>query len=168
MIDVVTKAVRSRMMAGIRGTNTKPERLLRKLLHREGFRFRLHGAGLPGRPDIVLRKHAVVIFVHGCFWHRHAGCPYAYLPVSNRAFWKNKFASNLKRDAANEKELLRLGWRVLVVWECTFRDTTAKRGLLNKRLCKWMESNQRRGELPRALTAVVSRPRSRSRSKSYG
>lgn len=122
MADVVTPAERSRMMSGIKGANTKPERLVRSFLHRHGLRFRLHGKGLPGRPDLVLPKYRAAVFVHGCFWHRHPGCKYAYNPKSNSAFWQSKFAENVRRDERKEDELRRADWRVFVVWECETRD----------------------------------------------
>ena len=105
-------------MAGIRGTDTKPERLVRSWLHRQGLRFRLHKSGLPGRPDIVLTKYRAAIFVHGCFWHRHPHCRYATTPASNAAFWQEKFRKNVERDRKKAAELRRLGWRVLTIWEC--------------------------------------------------
>src|SRR5690349_15138296 len=100
------------MMAGIRASNTTPERLLRKLLHSRGLRFRLSGERFYGRPDIILRAQRIAIFVHGCFWHRHAGCKYAYAPKSNVAFWSKKFATNVARDSRVEAELMKAGWRV--------------------------------------------------------
>jgi DNA mismatch endonuclease (patch repair protein) len=119
MADIVSRRRRSEMMSGIRGSNTKPERIVRSALHRAGFRFRLlSGRRLPGRPDIVLPAYRTAIFVHGCFWHRHAGCKYAYTPKSNRAFWNAKFRSNIARDAEVAMELRRDGWRRVVVWEC--------------------------------------------------
>jgi DNA mismatch endonuclease (patch repair protein) len=155
------------MMAGIRGSDTKPERLLRSLLHRHGFRYRLHGPRLPGRPDIVLPKHGVVIFVHGCFWHRHSDCRYAYVPASNRVFWRSKFASNIKRDAAAENQLLGQGWRVLIVWECTIRDAARNPHLLTERITRWIAAHRPRDELPRRPLSLTSRlshePRSRGR-----
>ncbi len=120
-MDVVTPAVRSRIMAGIRSKNTKPEVEVRQFLHRAGFRFRLHRSDLPGRPDIVLAKHRTVIQVQGCFWHRHSKCRFCTTPASNRAFWLRKFASNVLRDQAAQSALRRLGWRVLILWECQTR-----------------------------------------------
>lgn len=122
MADVVDANTRSRMMASIRGKNTTPEVRLRKALHRAGFRFRLHGAKLPGKPDIVLAKHRAAIFVHGCFWHRHAGCRNSSVPKSNADFWEAKFARNVERDAANIEALVSSGWRVCIVWECAIRQ----------------------------------------------
>lgn len=106
------------MMSGIRGKNTTPERLVRSYLHRAGLRFRLHEVELPGRPDIVLPRWGLVILVHGCFWHRHNGCRYAATPKTNPKFWAAKFEANVARDARNVAALRRLGWRVIVVWEC--------------------------------------------------
>lgn len=116
-MDVVDRATRSRMMSGIRGKDTKPELIVRSFLHRSGLRFRLH-AKLPGRPDLVLPKYRAVIFVHGCFWHRHNGCRYATTPTSNAAFWREKFDVNVRRDARNKRQLRDLGWTVRVIWSC--------------------------------------------------
>lgn len=104
-------------MSGIRGKNTKPELIVRCHLHKAGLRFRLH-ARLPGKPDLVFPKYRAVVFVHGCFWHRHAGCRYATTPANNAAFWQDKFAANVRRDAVVRKQLRQAGWRVLVVWSC--------------------------------------------------
>jgi DNA mismatch endonuclease (patch repair protein) len=120
MPDVVSKEVRSRMMSGIRGKNTKPEMLIRKELHARGFRFRLHRKDLPGRPDIVLPRHNAVIQVQGCFWHGHA-CQLFKYPENNAAFWREKIHSNRERDARTNAALIALGWRVLTVWECATR-----------------------------------------------
>ncbi|AJA10265.1 hypothetical protein SKP52_16965 [Sphingopyxis fribergensis] len=108
-------------MAGIRGKDTTPEVRLRKALHSAGFRFRLHSAKLPGRPDIVLTRFHAAVFVHGCFWHRHEGCRNASVPKSNAAFWAEKFAKNAERDAMNLTGLKELGWRVAIAWECAIR-----------------------------------------------
>lgn len=116
-MDVVDKATRSRMMSGIRGKDTKPELLVRSHLHRKGLRYRLH-AKLPGKPDLVFSKHRTVVFVHGCFWHRHENCRYSTTPQSNAEFWQAKFASNVRRDALVQEKLTAVGWRVLVVWSC--------------------------------------------------
>lgn len=121
MADVVDTETRSRMMAGIRGRNTKPELALRKELHARGYRYRLHAPDLPGKPDIVLPRHRAVIFVHGCFWHRHPGCSYSTCPKSNEDFWTAKFAKNVERDERARRALLREGWRVALVWECAMR-----------------------------------------------
>jgi DNA mismatch endonuclease, patch repair protein len=121
MADVVDKATRSRMMAGIRGVNTAPEINLRHALHAAGFRYRIHAKELPGRPDLVFPRFRVVVFVHGCFWHRHAGCKWATTPSTNTAFWEEKLNRNMARDARDIGRLQKLGWRVAVVWECAMR-----------------------------------------------
>lgn len=118
MADTLTPAERSERMSRIRSSDTKPEIVLRKALHKLGFRFRLHGRRLPGKPDIVLPKHRTVIFVHGCFWHRHPGCKVATTPKTNTDFWIDKFDRNQSRDTRNSEALAAAGWRVLVVWEC--------------------------------------------------
>lgn len=122
MADIVDKATRSRMMAGIGGKNTKPEMMLRRALHAQGFRFRLHVASLPGKPDIVLPKHRAVILVHGCFWHRHPGCRFATTPATRPDFWSEKFRQNVLRDQRNQAALSNQGWRVATVWECDLRQ----------------------------------------------
>ena len=118
MADIVNTATRSRMMSGIRGKNTKPEMVVRRFLHACGLRFRLHVRRLPGSPDMVFPRWRTIVNVHGCFWHQHPGCRFAYMPASNRSFWKSKLSGNAKRDERNEAELRRLGWRVFTVWEC--------------------------------------------------
>lgn len=122
MADVHTPEQRSFNMSRIRGANTKPEILLRSLLHRAGFRFRKNLRSLPGTPDIVLPKFQTVIFVHGCFWHRHEGCRFATTPKSNEAFWKAKFAATVQRDRLNEERLEAAGWKVIIVWECKIKS----------------------------------------------
>ena len=113
------------MMAEIRGRDTAPERAVRRIAHRMGLRFRLHRKDLPGRPDLVFSKHRLAVFVHGCFWHRHRGCRYAYTPKSRVAFWTAKFSANVARDQRQETALRALGWQVLVIWECETRHETA-------------------------------------------
>lgn len=120
-MDVVTPAVRSRMMSKIRANDTRPEILVRRYLHASGLRFRLHQRSLPGTPDIVLRRYRTVIFVNGCFWHRHGGCRYATTPSTNKLFWEKKFAANVSRDERNVRSLLDGGWSVIVIWECLLR-----------------------------------------------
>ncbi len=124
MTDIVDSQTRSRMMSGIRGKNTKPELALRRSLHALGFRYRLHARGIPGKPDIVMPKYRAVIFVHGCFWHRHAGCRYATVPATRPEFWAAKFDANVVRDAAVQFALREAGWRVATVWECGLRTET--------------------------------------------
>ncbi|AUN95859.1 very short patch repair endonuclease [Pseudazoarcus pumilus] len=121
MTDVVDAATRSRMMSGIRGKNTKPELLVRRFLHGQGFRYRLHGKRLPGKPDLVLPRWNAVVFVHGCFWHMH-DCRYFKLPNTRTEFWREKLSGNRRRDEAVRQQLEGMGWRVLVVHECELRD----------------------------------------------
>jgi DNA mismatch endonuclease (patch repair protein) len=124
-MDRLSPAERSRQMSLVRSKNTKPELLVRKLLFSLGYRYRLHGATLPGRPDLVFAKRRKVIFVHGCFWHRHEGCRKTTTPVSNADYWIPKFARTISRDETNLVALQSLGWRVLVVWECELKDLSA-------------------------------------------
>ncbi len=126
MADIVPPAKRSQMMAGIRGRDTKPEITVRKFLHQKGFRFRLH-AKLPGKPDLALPKYRTVVFVHGCFWHRHDGCRLCTTPSSNVDFWEKKFNANVARDEKVQAQLRDLGWRVIVVWECQLGATDLER-----------------------------------------
>ncbi|MEZ5367530.1 MAG: very short patch repair endonuclease [Bryobacterales bacterium] len=121
MADTISKEHRSWNMSRIRGRDTKPELALRSMLHRNGFRFRLHDRSLPGRPDIVLKRYRAAIFVHGCFWHRHKGCANATTPSTRSDFWNEKFRQTIQRDARNVKELKEAGWRVITVWECELR-----------------------------------------------
>jgi len=118
MHDRLTPERRSWNMSRIRAKDTKPELLVRSLLHQMGYRFRLHVKGMPGRPDIVLRKHKTVVFVQGCFWHRHKGCRKCTTPTNNREFWIKKLEGNVLRDKQNGRALRKLRWRVVVVWEC--------------------------------------------------
>lgn len=117
MADIVDKATRSRMMAGIKGKNTKPEIQVRKALHAAGFRFRLHDRKLPGKPDIVLKKYKTVVFVHGCFWHGHE-CDKFRWPKTRKKFWKDKISANRNRDDAAAIELKNTRWNIVTVWEC--------------------------------------------------
>lgn len=119
--DVHDQKTRSFNMSRIRGKNTKPEIRLRSLLHRQGFRFRNHVGRLPGKPDIVLPKYHTVIFVHGCFWHRHEGCRFCTTPATRKDFWDRKFSETVHRDRVIEQELKSLGWRVLTIWECDLK-----------------------------------------------
>lgn len=147
MADVVDKATRSRMMAGISGQNTAPELLIRSLLHREGYRFRLHRKDLPAKPDIVLPKFRAVILIHGCFWHGHR-CHMFKWPKSNTVFWRTKILSNLKRDRRSIAELGALGWRVMTVWECALRGRGAMRSeVLVRRISRWLGSRVAYSEL---------------------
>lgn len=121
--DIVTPDVRSRMMAAIRGKNTKPELAIRSALHRHGFRFRLHRKDLPGKPDLVFPRHRAVILVHGCFWHGH-DCHLFRWPKTRRSFWEQKIRSNIVRDEQQRSALANLGWRVATVWECALTGRT--------------------------------------------
>jgi DNA mismatch endonuclease (patch repair protein) len=117
MSDVYSKEIRSRVMSRIRKRNTKPEIAVRRVLHMLGYRFRLHRQDLPGVPDIVLPRHRAVVLVHGCFWHQHT-CPLGKVPKSNLAYWRPKLRRNQRRNAQTAKALERLGWKVVVIWEC--------------------------------------------------
>jgi DNA mismatch endonuclease, patch repair protein len=123
MVDIVSREVRSRMMSGIRGKNTKPEMVIRKGLHRLGFRFRLHDKSLPGKPDIVLPRYRAVILIHGCFWHGH-DCHLFKWPKSHTEFWKEKIDRNVEVDRCSEHSLLHIGWRQAIVWECSIKGRT--------------------------------------------
>ena len=128
-MDRISKEHRSWNMSRIRSGDTKPERIVRSVLHGQGYRFRLHRKDLPGKPDIVLPKYKTVIFVHGCFWHRHKGCKYAYMPKTRQDFWKTKFNSNMKRDKNVQKQLTLIGWKILIIWEC---ELSKIKTLMNK------------------------------------
>ncbi|MDE2982790.1 MAG: DNA mismatch endonuclease Vsr [Gemmatimonadota bacterium] len=122
MTDIFDREKRSEVMARIRGRDTKPEMIVRRIAHGLGFRFRLYRKDLPGSPDLVFPKHRSVIMVHGCFWHRHPGCKYATSPKTRARFWEEKFEGNVVRDRRNEAALRELGWRVMVIWECETGD----------------------------------------------
>lgn len=130
MTDVFSREKRSWLMGRVKGRDTKPEMLVRSIIHRMGFRFRLHRKDLPGKPDIVLPKYKKAVFIHGCFWHGHKNCPRAARPTSNIDFWNRKIDGNIKRDANAQKELKAMSWKILVVWQCQIRDIEA----LQKRL----------------------------------
>jgi DNA mismatch endonuclease, patch repair protein len=121
-MDRISPEARSRNMRAIKAKNTNAEISVRRLLHAAGYRYRLHKNSLPGKPDIVFASRKKVIFVHGCFWHRHPGCRYAYTPKSRVEFWQAKFKKNVQRDRAVEAELLTSGWKRLVVWECEIAE----------------------------------------------
>jgi DNA mismatch endonuclease (patch repair protein) len=124
MTDTLTKEQRSLRMASVKSRDTSPELLVRRMIHAMGFRFRLHARDLPGQPDIVLPRHRKIVFVHGCFWHRHGatGCSLARLPKSRLGFWRRKLEANRQRDERVLRKLRRGGWKILVVWECQLRD----------------------------------------------
>jgi DNA mismatch endonuclease, patch repair protein len=133
MTDKISPEERSRNMAQIRAKDTKPEIAVRKLLHKLGYRFRLHDTSLPGTPDVVLRKYGTVVFINGCFWHRHADCKYAYTPKTRTDFWLRKFDGTIERDRRKTEQLKDLGWNVLVVWECELAsEQTLERRLNNE------------------------------------
>ena len=149
-MDRVSRETRSRMMAGIKGKNTKPEQIVRKKLFAEGYRFRLHRKDLPGKPDIVLPSRKIAIFVHGCFWHQHQGCKHAKLPKSNTHIWWPKLEKNVLRDAKAIEDLLNIRWRVLVVWECATKDEQ-QLIVLGKSLSNWIEGDDQYSEIPPQL-----------------
>lgn len=151
-MDALTKERRSWNMSRIRGRNTKPELVVRSMFYRLGYRFRLHRCDLPGKPDLVLPRHRVAILVHGCFWHRHRQCKYAYTPKSNLAFWRRKFAGNVERDAQVRRRLRKAGWVVAVIWECQTADADS----LARRASRLMLS---------AMTKTQPLPRRRSGQK---
>ncbi|QIL01834.1 DNA mismatch endonuclease Vsr [Sphingomonas sinipercae] len=131
MADRLTRAQRSRLMGRVGQFNTPPELTVRRIAHSMGYRFRLHRKDLPGRPDIVFPKLRKAVFVHGCFWHRHAGCRKATTPKSNEAYWQQKFTDNVERDNKAVAELSRLGWETMIVWECETRDIDTLRDAIS-------------------------------------
>jgi DNA mismatch endonuclease (patch repair protein) len=149
--DRLTPERRSWNMSRIKGRNTRPEKLVRSLLHSMGYRFRLHATKLPGRPDVLLPKYNTAIFVHGCYWHRHQGCTYAYTPKTRVDFWQRKFDENVGRDKQTLKSLRKLGWRVLVVWECQITNHK----MLATRLSRFLEKSS-----PQMATVLRNRENS--------
>lgn len=141
MTDIVDQQTRSRMMSGIRGKDTKPELALRRALHARGFRFRLHCKKVHGRPDLVLPRYRAVVFVHGCFWHRHKGCRYTTTPSTRQDFWRAKFEANVTRDETVLRKLLEDGWRVTTVWECALRKSDQVNATADL-LSAWLRSNK--------------------------
>jgi DNA mismatch endonuclease (patch repair protein) len=131
MVDTLTPEQRSRRMATIRGKDSKAEMIVRRLIHSLGYRYRLHAANLPGKPDLVFTKRRKVIFVHGCFWHRH-DCHLGRIPKSRLDFWLPKLEKNKARDDANRETLAMLGWDQLVIWECELKDREALKGRLTR------------------------------------
>ena len=140
MVDVVDSATRSQMMSSIHGRNTRPEILIRSLLHRHGFRFRLHVRNLPGKPDIVLPRYHAVVFVHGCFWHGH-DCPLFKWPKTRPDFWREKIGRNQANDNRTREALLANGWRVGIVWECALRGAGKDIGSVAQSLAGWLRSD---------------------------
>lgn len=129
MTDVHNTAIRSYNMSRIKGKDTKPEETVRKYLFSKGFRYRKNVSTLPGKPDIVLPKYKTCIFVHGCFWHKHEGCKYFVLPKSNEEFWKDKLEKNVARDKNEQAELEKMGWHILIVWECQLKNKNKEQTL---------------------------------------
>ena len=144
-MDTVDSATRSRIMARVGQKDTDPEMRLRRALHNIGLRYRLHDRNLPGSPDIVFPRFGAVLFVHGCFWHRH-GCKATTTPASNAEFWRNKFEENMARDRRNVEALLNLGWRVAVVWECSLKGRTADPGGVAELVRQWLLSPHGAGD----------------------
>lgn len=134
MADIVSRSKRKEMMSSVKQRHTKPEITVRKLLHRLGYRFRLHDKKLPGTPDIVLPKYKSVIFVHGCFWHQHENCRKARRPTSNVEFWNEKLDKNIERDSRKESELKNTGWKVLTIWDCEIKYEETLIGKIKKNL----------------------------------
>lgn len=132
MTDVFSREKRSEIMSKILGKDSKPEIFVRRMLHGMGYRFRLHAAHLPGKPDIVLPRHRKVLFIHGCFWHSHPGCKRATIPRTNTEFWAEKLARNRARDERQIKDLEALGWKVLVIWTCEFKNTENLQSKISK------------------------------------
>lgn len=122
MADIKSKEARSYNMSQIRGKDTKPEELVRKYLFSKGFRYRKNDRRLPGTPDVVLPKYKTVIFINGCFWHGHQGCKYFVWPKNNADFWKKKIETNIQRDVQKQSQLMEMGWKVIVIWECQLRS----------------------------------------------
>jgi DNA mismatch endonuclease (patch repair protein) len=135
-MDRLTPERRSWNMSQIRSRDTNPEIVVRSVLHQLGFRFRLRHTQLPCRPDVVLTRHRIAVFVHGCFWHRHPRCRFAYTPKSNLAFWRKKFQANVERDSRAVRSLRKLGWKAVVVWECETKDRTTLTSRLQDRLAR--------------------------------
>lgn len=134
------------MMSGIKGKNSQPEMLVRKVLFAMGYRFRLHRRDLPGTPDIAMPGRKIAIFVHGCFWHSHQGCKYAKTPSTRTEFWATKLQGNVERDRRAANRLAEMGWRVLNVWECSMRDPGAAASL-SEALGQWIDSDAHVGEI---------------------
>jgi DNA mismatch endonuclease (patch repair protein) len=157
MADIVPPAERSRMMSGIKTKNSRPEVLVRRLLHSAGYRFRLHHRGLPGTPDIVMPGRRIAIFVHGCFWHMHEGCRLSKQPSTRAEFWSAKLLANTVRDKIAIEKLNADGWRVLCVWECATRSSNAMDSLIPS-IESWMNSDATFGEIRCNLQTIALSP----------
>ena len=142
-------AARRRIMSAVRGKDTKPEMIVRRILHGLGYRYRLHRSDVPGRPDVVFGSRRKAIFVHGCFWHRHAGCRKATTPKTRADFWTAKFARNVERDLEVQDRLRTAGWNVLTVWECETRS----KDLLTERLCAFLDDGSPQGRRQVGMTS---------------
>lgn len=125
MADIFSEAKRSQIMASVKSSDTKPEILIRKFLFSSGLRYRINVKTLPGKPDIVLPKYKIVIFIHGCFWHGHKSCKASTLPKSNKNYWTTKIGGNIKRDVTRKRQLKQLGWKVITIWECSLKNRTS-------------------------------------------
>jgi len=132
LVDHVKPEKRSQMMAAVRSKDTKPEMAVRRLVHSMGFRYRLHQASLPGKPDLVFASRRKIILVHGCFWHRHRGCRYTTTPKTRTAFWNQKFCANMERDRLTLRTLKRMGWSVKTVWQCELKNQPKLAKVLNE------------------------------------
>lgn len=145
MVDVHTKKQRSFNMSKVKGVDTKPELVIRKALFAKGFRYRLHVKGLPGKPDMVFPKYKAVIFVNGCFWHYH-DCSLFKMPETRKDWWRQKLGRNKERDFVNIEELMESGWRVLIIWECSFRKTKKidynKIAFIEDKIISWIKDNK--------------------------
>ena len=141
MTDIVNAETRSRMMSGIRGKNTKPEMLVRSQLHKRGFRFRLHDRKLPGKPDIIMKKYKAVIFIHGCFWHRHE-CHLFKWPKTRSEYWRKKINGNVNNDQKVIKNLMESGWRICVIWECSIKGANKDINGILKMIIDWLENEE--------------------------
>lgn len=150
MSDTVDRTTRSRIMRAVPRLHTHPELLVRRGLHRLGFRYRVGDRRLPGSPDVKLSRYRAVMFVNGCFWHRHESCRYATMPASNRAWWASKFAANVSRDARKVQELLDASWRVMVVWECALRAEGPPLENVINELAAWIREGDAVGTIPQA------------------
>ncbi len=166
MADTLTKKQRSKAMSKVRSQDTKPEWVLRCGLHRLGFRYRLKNSHLPGRPDLAFRKFHAAVFVHGCYWHRHPECKDASTPKSNVDFWEGKFAENVERDRRAIRELEKLGWRILVVWECELTRHTVE---TIQRVAHWLKQRNVYGDciMNRNELLAIAEKKVRYRISSY-
>jgi len=152
MTDTLSPEQRSQLMAKVHGKDTAIEKKVRSYLYKNGYRFRKHVAGLPGSPDIVLKKYRAAIFIHGCFWHGHTGCRKSRLPTTRQSFWEEKHQANLERDARKISELLNTGWRVAVVWQCSLEKPTTLSVTMST-LEDWINSESNQCEIPNRIEA---------------